>query len=178
MRFGESDVRGLLHGSATMPWYGGPDHSVTVWLGEPLIEWTINSLAEPAWSREAYALLKPFLQAVRRGYDFLSFGQLLHVEWSKNDPRSIRSSWMGAKGHPGNLQRLAEQCAPGVQALLLHASLLPEPAGGAVTAALFQLAAALRSVGADVDPDDLIGTMFKPLRELRPDDDAAKQAAP
>src|SRR3954469_3916408 len=49
LRFGTSGLLPLFAGTSTAGWAGGSDESATVWLGEPLLEWTLSDLANPNW---------------------------------------------------------------------------------------------------------------------------------
>ncbi len=174
IRFGKSGIPSLCAGVQTS-WVGGPDHSATVWLGEPLLKWTLDELADPKWSTSAYEILKRYLGIARREYELLSFGQYSQLEWSTNDRNSIQSALMMMKGHPDDLPSLAEQCMPGLNALLLQASSMPEQSGNSLMIALICLVAALRDLGADIDPENLFAKFSVAL--LEPSTDTGSQEA-
>jgi len=45
-----------------------------VWLGEPLLEWTLGDLADDTWVSSAYEIMKRFLAIARREYQLLTLG--------------------------------------------------------------------------------------------------------
>jgi hypothetical protein len=135
------------------PWGpGGPAQSATVWLGPPLLSWTLADLDDAAWLSSAYEILKRFLGIARREHELLSFRQSSQLEWSTNDKGSIRSSSLGMmKGHADNLHTVADQCIPGINALLLQAMAMPEERGNALMISLLALVGSLRDLGADIN---------------------------
>ncbi len=84
MRFDESET--------PYPWAGGPGNSATVWLGAPLLSWTLMQMDDATWLESAYGTLRRFLGIARRERELLSFGQCSKLEWSTKDEGSIRSS--------------------------------------------------------------------------------------
>lgn len=175
IRFGTSGVRSLFAGQETSPWAGGPENSATVWLGDPLISWTIRDLSDVEWATRAYEVLKRFLGIARREYDLLSFNQCSQLVWSTNDPDSIKSTSMMIKGHPDDLPLLAEHCAPCLHALMLQALSMPDQSGNSLMIPLISLAAALRDHGADVDPENVFAKFFVALHG-RPSDSNEQDA--
>jgi hypothetical protein len=143
VRFGESEFE--------YPWAGSKTGSATVWLGLPLLSWTVDQLDDPAWRALAYDVLKRFLGIARREHELLSLGQSSSLAWSTNDKHSIRSSFGMMKAHPDNLQAITDQCTPGLTALLFHAIAMPEERGNALAISLLGVVAALRGLGTDVD---------------------------
>jgi hypothetical protein len=133
------------------PWAGGPENSATVWLGPPLLSWTLTEIDDETWLASAYDILKRFLGIARREYEFLSFGQCSKLEWSTNDKNSIRSlHGMMMKGS-NNLHTVADQSMPSLNALLFHAMTMPEEQGNSLMTCLLGVVASLRDVGVDID---------------------------
>jgi len=132
------------------PWAGGPEDSATVWLGPPLLSWTLTQIDDAAWLTLAYDILKLFLGIARREYELLSFGQFSKLEWSTNDKSSIRSEFLMAKG-PNDLHAMVAQCIPGLNALLLHAITMPEDRGNSMMICLLGVLSSLRELGVDID---------------------------
>lgn len=154
IQFGPSNISGFSPDGKS-PWVGGPDRSASVWLGNPLLEWTLADIIDKEWLHSTYLMLKRFLSLARREYELLSLGQCSHLEWSTNDAESFRSSWWMGKGHADNLSSVVEQCRPGLQALLLLASGMPEHRANPLLVSLISLVSALRELGANIDADNL-----------------------
>jgi hypothetical protein len=143
VRFGEADP--------VFPWDGSKTRSATVWLGPPLLSWTLAQMGDPTWSASAYNVLKRFLGIARREYELLSLGRSSSLAWSTDDPDSIRSSFGIMKAHPDDLKAVADQCMPGLGALLYHAISLPEERASTLAKSLLGALAALRDLGVDVN---------------------------
>jgi hypothetical protein len=62
---------------------GTGSNSATVWIGEPLLEWTLSELEDPTWMSSAYETMKRFLAIAHREHDLLTLGQCSHVVWKK-----------------------------------------------------------------------------------------------
>jgi hypothetical protein len=133
------------------PWAGGPANSATVWLGPPLLSWTLAEMDDAKWFASAYDILKRFLGIARREHELLSFGQCSKLVWSTNDKDSIRSSIGIMKGRPDNLHTVADQCRPGLNALLSHAMAMPEERSNSLMMSLLGVVASLRDLGVDID---------------------------
>lgn len=154
MRFGESDN--------AYPWSGGPANSATVWLGPPLLSWTLTETDDATWSTTAYEILKRFLGIARREYELLLLGQCSKLVWSTNDRDSIRSTPLGLmKAHPNDFHSVADQCLPGLSALMFHAMSMSEERGNPLMISLLGVAASLRDLGIDItESTEVLATMF------------------
>jgi hypothetical protein len=141
---------------ASCPWAGGPGNSATVWLGPPLLSWTLAEMDDATWLESAYELLKRFLGIVRHEFEILSFRQCSEIVWSMNDKDSIRSSpgWM-MKGHPDDLHSMANRCNAGLNALLMQAAMMPEKRRGSLMSSLLGVVASLRDLGVEIDPSTM-----------------------
>jgi hypothetical protein len=162
IRFGSAK-----HPGADMwPWAGEDDDSASVWLGEPLLEWTLGLLTDAGWLSSAYEILKRFLGIARREYELLALGQCSQLKWSTNDKNSIRSSFKMAKSHPDNFQNIAHQSIPVLTTttLMIHAIAMPEKHGNSLTIPLLGLLAALRDQGVDINQSNELAKMFVALR--------------
>ena len=146
-------------------WTGADSNSATVWIGEPLLEWTLDDLSDPTWVSSAYETMKRFLAIARREHDLLTLGQCSHVVWKKNDKDSIQSSFKMMKSNPDNLQKLAQQCLPGINALMLQAMAIPEERRNSLMIPLVALVAALHDLGVDVQTSEIFPRMFVALRD-------------
>ncbi len=153
VQFGVSNLPGLS-ADGLARWVGQPDHHATVWLGNPLLEWTIPSIVDKGWLQSAYDLMKRFLALVRRELELLSFGQWSELNWSTNDKDSIRSSLLMGKGNADGLPSVVERCMPGLQALLMLATSMPEQRGNSLLFSLITLVATLRDLGASIDAEN------------------------
>ncbi len=150
-------------GADMFPWAGGESHSATVWLGEPLLKWTLGQAADATWLATAYELLKRFLGIARREYELLTLGQCSQLVWSTNDKDSIQSAFKMIKGHPDNLKKVAQQCIPSLHALMVSAMAMHEERGNSLMIPLLGLVAGLRDHGVDVNPSNEFARMFVAL---------------
>lgn len=172
VRFGVSDIPPLLAGQKWAAWKGESDYGATVWLGEPLLRWTLSDLVDQGWAKRTYETLKHFLAVAHREVELLSFGQCSVLEWSTNDASSIKSQAGIMKGHPDDLKSLADRCAPCLHAIMLHAMSMPGDSGNSLNISLITLAATLRDVGIEIDPDNLFGKFFVALQDQSDENDA------
>jgi hypothetical protein len=160
VHFGPSSVPPLVPGLAWSPWAGRTDTSVDVWLGDPLMQWTVGDMTDRQWSQTAYQILKRFLEVVRRAYEHLSFKQTIFLSWSTNDKDSIRSDWVMAKGHPDEIREFAERCAPCLRALMLQAVPMSWKSDHSLALPLMALAAKLRDLGVEIDVGQMCAKMY------------------
>ncbi|MGI9012664.1 MAG: hypothetical protein ACR2GY_00275 [Phycisphaerales bacterium] len=163
--FGTSDLPPFLYGQKCSAWKGEPDDGATVWLGEPLLQWTLDDLVDQEWAERTYSILKSFLAVAQREIDLLSFGQCSVLSWSTNDLSSIKTQSGMIKGHPDDLKLLADRCTPGLNAIMLHAMSMRDDSGQPVMVSLIALAAALKDIGVEIDPDNLFGKFFCALQQ-------------
>ena len=173
IRFGASQLPPFQRGQKQSPWHGEGDNGAIVWLGVPLLQWTLSDLTDYDWAARAYEILKRFIGIARREHELLSFGQSSVLDWSTNDAMSITSRSGMMKGYPNDLTSLAERCSPCLNAIMLQAFSMPAETGNSLMLALVKLAAALRDSGVEVDPEDLFGKFFFSLKN-RSNKDAAK----
>ena len=164
VRFGASDLPPFFAGQKWAAWKGESDHGATVWLGEPLLRWTLSDLVDQDWAKRTYDTLKLFLAVAHREIELLSFGQCSVLEWSTNDASSIKSQSGMMKGHPDDLESLADRCAPCFHAIMLSAMSMPDDSGNSLMISLITLAATLRNIGVEIDPDNLFGKFFFALQ--------------
>lgn len=159
IRFGNSDLPSFLHGQKHCPWTGTPD-GANVWLGDPLLQWSIHDLVDKNWVQLAYTHLKTFLAVARRELDLLSFGQCSSITWTTNVPDSITADWAMLIGQPDEYASLVSRCAPVIRSLFHHAMTLPMSQGNPVMESLVQLVAVLRESGVDIDKANLFLKMY------------------
>jgi hypothetical protein len=164
VRFGRSALSPFLRGQEWSPWVGKPDHGAIVWLGEPILQWTLADLSDDAWGTRAYEILKKFLVVAQREIELLSFGQCSVLGWKTNDIESIRSQSGLMKSHPCELRSLADRSAPCRHSIMLHASSMRDESGQPLMVSLLALVVALRNIGADIDPENLFGKHFVALK--------------
>lgn len=165
VRFGRSNLPAFLVGQTWQPWKGESDGSATVWLGEPLLRWTLRDLTDSEWAKRSYGILKRYLGIASRERELLSLRQLSVIEWATNDADSIKTHFGTMTGHRDELNATAERCAPYLQALMLRAISLQGDAGNELMMSLLVLAKSLRKIGAEVDPENLFGKFFSVLRK-------------
>jgi hypothetical protein len=165
IRFGASQVPPFLRGQKWGPWKAEGDAGATVWLGAPLLQWTLSDLVDNDWKKRTYENLKRFMTMAHRELELLSFGQCSVLDWSTNDAASITSQSGMMKSNPANLQNLAQQCLPGINALMLSATAMPEESGNSLMIPMLALVAALRDLGVDVQTSNIFSRMFVALRD-------------
>lgn len=164
VRFGRSSLQPFFRGQDWSPWEGEPDHGAAVWLGDPILRWTLADLSDNAWGTRAYDILKKFLAIAQCEIQLLSFGQCSVLGWKTNDIESIRSQSGLMKGHPNDLRSLACRSAPCLRSIMLHAMSMRDESGQPLMASLLALATALRGIGVDIDPENLFGKFFVALQ--------------
>jgi hypothetical protein len=160
IRFGLSDVPSLFEGYRKSPWYSQSDHSVMVYLGEPLLRWSLSDVTEKSWRATTYQILKRFLPIARRERELLEYGQWTVLDWSTNNIDSICVGPMSMRGHPSEIKDIAKRCAPGVQALMMRALSVPGEEGQQLRMALIALASVFRDLGIDADPESFFTRLF------------------
>ena len=105
---------------------------------------------DATWLESAYDILKRFLGIARREYELLSFGQCSELVWLTNDKDSIRSLPLRMiKGHPSDFHGVADQCIPGLNALMLQAMTMPEE-GNSLMISLLGVIASLRELDVNI----------------------------
>ena len=162
IHFGSSTIPPMLAGHTTSPWCGrGPDEpdTVDVWLGEPLLEWTLAQLCDKDYLVSAYRTLKRFLEIARRELHLLSLNQMSCISWTTNDADSITSSFMMGAGSNKELQSVVQQSMPALQALLIYTTGMADDRRQMVLGPLLMLVAALKEVGATIETEDLFFKM-------------------
>jgi hypothetical protein len=147
------------------PWQSEGTDSAIVYLGEPVLKWSVNDLGDMAWSRNAYEVMKQFLLFARREYELLSLGQCSRLEWRTNDKESIRSSFSMLKGNPAELQSLVKKSEAVLRALFFRAVWMREPSGDSLMIPIILLAKGLKENGVDIDPERLFEKFFVALRK-------------
>jgi hypothetical protein len=160
VKFGVSDIPAFFRGQKWSPWKGEDNHGATVWLGDPLLSWTLADIVQTNWINNTYSTLKRFLTLARREIGLLALGQCSVLDWSTNDSDSITSQSGMMKGRPDDLDSIARQCAPCLHALMLRAMTSSDNAANALMMSLVTMADSLRKMGADVDPENLFGKFF------------------
>ena len=160
LRFGVSGLPPFFRGQRWLPWRADTADAVTVWLGEPILQWAVNDFGGPDWATRAYRVLKRFIAVARRELELLSFGHFSVLDWSTNDADSIASHSGMIKGHPDDLTRLADCCAPCLHAIMIQAVSMPAETGNSLVHSLLTLAAGLRDLGVEIDPENLFGKLF------------------
>jgi hypothetical protein len=165
VKFGPSELPPFFPGKKWGAWGGDTEDSATVWLGPPLLTWRLSDLADDIWHSRTYEAMKKFLALARREIELLSLGQCSTLDWLTNDAASITSQRGFMKGHPDDLVAIAERCAPALKAIMLGAMALPDEEGARLMIPLIALAAALRNVDVDIDPDNLFSKTFLFLRK-------------
>ena len=164
IRFGASELPPFCRGQEWAPWGGDGDWGASVWLGPPLLTWTLSQLPDADWAIRTYETLKRFLVLARRELDLLSFGQSSVLAWSTNDTGSIRSHSGLAKSDPKGLPTLLERSAPSLRALIFQASSIRDDSGNSLMVPLLMLAAEFKKRGVEIDPDDFFGKVFVALK--------------
>lgn len=170
IRFGASDLPTGLIGQKWLPWRGEPDDGASVWLGEPLLEWTLKDLVNKEWVNDSYRILKSFLSVAEREIDLLSFGQFSVLNWTTNDVRSIDSQYGMMKGHPDELKSIAGRLTPGLNKMMLHAMSMGNDSGNEVMLSLIRLATVLRGIDVEIDPLGFFSKLPLALQQSDRDD--------
>jgi len=131
-------------------WVRQDDNSVAVWLGPPLLSWTLKEIDDTGWLAKAYAVFKRFLVIARGEFQLLSIGQFSTISWSTNDSDSICTFPTIVRGHPDKFRQAALQSIPALTSVMFNAISLPEGQGDALTLSLLAVAGSLRDLGVDI----------------------------
>ena len=158
-RFGRFKMPDFLAGQDHYGWKKDQDGGLTVWLGDPLLEWTIGDVVDSEWTHQAYKTLKRYICFADRELHLLSLGQSSPIVWSTNDETSIQSSSIMMKGSPSDLQQIATACVPCLRSLMLRAVFEPSAASNSLMNSLIALVESLRELGAEIDRDKLFDKM-------------------
>src|SRR5205807_9693949 len=142
IHFGASELPPFLPGQKWAPWREEAEDGATVWLGAPLLRWTLKDLVSHDWAIRTYRTLKRFNALARRELELLSFGQCSVLDWSTNDADSVTSQLGMMKGHSDDLASVANRCAPCLHAIMLRAFWMRE-SGNPLMSSLLTLAVAL-----------------------------------
>ena len=132
----------------------------------------LSDLVDQDWATHTYETLKRLIAVTRRELELLSFGQYSVLDWSTNDASSVTSQFGMIKAHPDDLESLADRCVPCLYAIMLHAFSMSDESGNSLWTSLITLAAALRDIGVEIDPDHLFGKFFVTLQSQPDEDDA------
>jgi hypothetical protein len=164
IHFGASELPPFYRGQEWAPWGGDEDWGARVWLGPPILTWTLSELPDHNWATRSYETLKRFLVVARRELELLSFGQSSVLAWATNETGSIRSHTGIAKSDPNDLPELLQRSAPALRALIFQASSIPGEPGDSLMIPLLTLAAEFKKRGVEIDPDDFFGKCFFALK--------------
>jgi hypothetical protein len=165
IKFGVSDILPLLPGQEWGRWSGGGEWHAKVWLGPPLLRWSLADLTTPGWAQRTYAILKRFLVLARWELELLSFGHWSCLQWQPNDLESISSSPFSSKTTNEDLPSLVGRLNPCFRSLLLRAIAMPGDRGLSLCNSLLSVVAALRPYGMDLDPDNFFATVSASIRK-------------
>jgi len=162
LRFGQSNLEWL-------PWISDSGEA-TVWLGEPLLRWSINDVKNKDWNENTYKMLKNFIKVTQREIELLSFGQQTVIDWETNKPNSITSAPGFMKGNPDDLESIVKRIAPYLKSLVPHAFSKNDDSAIKLAISLLTLADALREMGIEIDSENIFGKFFSALNAQKEDD--------
>lgn len=136
------------------PWEGvsGTGHAI-VWLGTPIMSWTIRDVASPEWRISQYPLLSQLIHTLKRERRLIALGQISQVTWRTNDADSLRHEFVMRKGNPQQVSAMAESCVPHLHALLFSASSATDESQRNLCLATLTLLLAIQECGVSVDSD-------------------------
>ncbi|WP_182865672.1 hypothetical protein [Stieleria mannarensis] len=158
--FGKSSIPGFFSGMEFQPWGSNGDGNTTVWLGAPVLEWTVKDIRNREWAKRTYGTLKKFLRTVQRELHLLSLQQSSVLNWSTNDTDSIEALPGLMKGHPDQLREIAERSLPLIQAMMMRVMWRKDESSRVIAKSLVDLVTALQADGIDVDSDRRLGLLF------------------
>lgn len=161
IRFGQSGLKPAMRGQEWCPWNANGRKGANVWLGEPLLTWTVADLQNEKWNTMAYKTLKRFLAVARNELELLSLRQSSVLTWSTNDSESITQKPGIMKGHPADLANVAHRCVPHLKAIMLRGCGMPLDSGEPFMQPLVEFVAALRRRGIEIDPENLFGMLLQ-----------------
>ena len=163
--FGASPLPPFIRGQEFSPWKDEPDRGLTVWLGEPVLKWTIGDLTNKMWVEDVYQFLKKFLAIVRHEIDLLSLGHLSSLNWQTNNIGSIIRQSGVSFGSSNNFSPIVERLAPCLQNLMLSALWNRDESWRALMIAMLDMKDALRNLGEDIDPENIFTRLFNSIEK-------------
>jgi hypothetical protein len=164
--FGFSGVPSIWPGQQFSPWVGIADDGVRVWLGEPLIQWSLANVVDAAWATTAYGILKRFLAIASREIALIALGGFSVLNWSTNNAESIKTMFAGMKAHPNALLETGTQAVPLLHALMAQVSAQSESESPLIDP-LLALANVLHKMGVGSAEAKQLTSLFSALRSAR-----------
>jgi hypothetical protein len=71
-------------------------------IGPPLLQWTVEQLAEPGFLSTAYSVMKPYLGTEERNIEYRPIGYLENMTWRTNEPPDCEGrsndGWIAQRG--------------------------------------------------------------------------------
>jgi hypothetical protein len=91
-------------------------------IGPPLLQWTVQKLADSSFLSTAYSVMKPYLETEERNIEYRPIGYLENMRWRTNEPpdSEIGTTTVGSPSEEHTL-RVMRSMAPHLNALYLRA---------------------------------------------------------
>jgi hypothetical protein len=153
LRFGVSNLPPTMREQLWCPWTIESERPV-VWLGDPILRWTVSEIPDRVWKNTAYSTFKKFIALVQIERLKVSLGQISRLNWKTNIADSLTVSTGFMLSHADHLPAVALHCSPALNALSACAFCLPGDAGEQLARSLVSLAGALRTTGIEIDPEN------------------------
>lgn len=147
-----STLPSVIDGYECQPWVGEDNNEVRVWLGEPVVKWTLKDIGDQSWRKVTYENLKQFISLARYERDLHSLGQSAAVSWRTNDAASLTSKFAMAKGLGSEgIQAQVDKCLPHLRALMMQCAFPSDETEQNLLSYILGTIGALREIGANVD---------------------------
>jgi len=133
-------------------------------IGPPLLSWSTSDLANAEFAREAYACIKPYLDAEQRNIEYRSIRYIEIISWETGQPPSCRQSSVHYQGmSEDQIHSIFRSMAPYLSTLELRAWMTNERSG---LEAVVQLVDYMRRSGFDPDPNNRFQVSLEHWDEL------------
>lgn len=129
----------------------------TVWLGKPLMRWSLSDLKDKEWCNTSYKVMKRFLAFEKVERKLIAIGKVSRVEWETNEPGSIESRDLFSLGSFDRLKLIANDVVPNITQMLYCGVCLPADSRQRFMDRVVAVLSELQELGAEVgDLSDIV----------------------
>lgn len=135
-------------------------------VGPPLLSWSVSDLADSGFTQQAYAVLKPYLEAEQRNVDYRGIRYIEVIEWVTNEPPRCKQGSMHFQsfGCDEEIQRVFRSMAPHIVALWMRVLGTNDRQ---LLEVILQLVNYMRDNGFDPDPHRIYDSFYRDWDELK-----------
>jgi hypothetical protein len=132
--------------------------NVIVWLGPPVLTYSLSDLGDELKRLSYYSIMRRFLTVAHLQHELFQLRQASHLRWKTNDAESISCLGWGVVSMDGQLMEIAAKLDPPLKALILEGvfKLGREPLLEAARA----LATELKKLGCNMESGNMASNML------------------